>query len=78
LARSFLGDPSLLLLDEPNAGLDADGAAALHAALVAAVDRGAAVVLATHEPQVFAGLAARTVALDAGRVVSVHDAGAAR
>ena len=70
LARSFLGEPSLILLDEPTTGLDAEGTAVLREAVAAAVRRGAAVVLATHEPQLFADLATRTVALAAGRVVS--------
>lgn len=73
LARTFAGDPSLLLLDEPTAALDEEGSAALCEAVAGAVRRGSAVVLATHEPRTFAALAARTVALADGRLVPDGD-----
>jgi ATP-binding cassette subfamily C protein len=50
LARALYGDPALLILDEPNAHLDAEGAAALNQAVRAAKARGAAVVLMAHRP----------------------------
>ena len=52
LARALYGDPRLLVLDEPNANLDADGDAALKAALLQAKARGAAIVLMTHRREV--------------------------
>jgi ATP-binding cassette subfamily C protein len=48
LARAFYRQPALLILDEPNAHLDAEGEAALVAALNAARERGAAIVVAAH------------------------------
>lgn len=50
LAAAFAPAPAALLLDEPEAGLDADGRARLAAAIVAAAQRGAGVLVVTHEP----------------------------
>jgi len=48
LAQAALGRPDLLLLDEPTAGLDAQGFDVLASLLAEARVRGAAVVLASH------------------------------
>jgi ATP-binding cassette subfamily C protein len=50
LARALYGDPVLLILDEPNANLDNDGAQALNQAIRAAKARGAAVLVMAHRP----------------------------
>lgn len=50
LARALYGDPALLVLDEPNASLDAEGQAALNHAIRSARDAGAAVVVLAHRP----------------------------
>ncbi len=50
LARALFGDPVLLVLDEPNASLDNDGALALNQAVRAAKAAGAAVLLMAHRP----------------------------
>ncbi|EJL21089.1 type I secretion system ABC transporter, PrtD family [Caulobacter sp. AP07] len=48
LARALYGAPTLLILDEPNSALDADGEQALNQAILAAKSRGAAVMIVAH------------------------------
>lgn len=50
LARALYGDPFLIVLDEPNAALDAEGEAALGRAMSLARARGAIVIAAVHRP----------------------------
>jgi ATP-binding cassette subfamily C protein len=50
LARALYGDPVLLILDEPNANLDSDGAQALNHAIRAVKAAGSAVLIMAHRP----------------------------
>jgi ATP-binding cassette subfamily C exporter for protease/lipase len=50
LARALYGEPSLVVLDEPNANLDDVGEAALARAVLALKKKGSTVVLVTHRP----------------------------
>ncbi|WP_181578193.1 ABC transporter ATP-binding protein [Arthrobacter sp. AQ5-05] len=59
LATVLVREPGVLLLDEPTEALDADGLARLHAALAAVLDRGGAVLLATHDEAFMAATAHR-------------------
>jgi PrtD family type I secretion system ABC transporter len=67
LARAVYGDPALVVLDEPNANLDASGEAALQQALQSLKASRTTVVLITHRP---AGLDAvdRFLVLDQGEI----------
>ena len=56
LARALHGDPRLVVLDEPNANLDAEGEAALAAALKELQARRVTVVLVGHRPAIMARL----------------------
>ncbi|WP_333828265.1 type I secretion system permease/ATPase [Pararhodobacter sp.] len=50
LARALYGDPVLLVLDEPNSNLDAEGSNALNMAIRAAKAKGASVMIMAHRP----------------------------
>jgi ABC-type multidrug transport system ATPase subunit len=52
LARAFFGNPSLLVLDEPNSNLDSVSEAALVRALATAKERGMTIIVITHRPSV--------------------------
>ena len=54
LARTVFGDPKVIVLDEPNANLDAEGEAALLKALAEMKSRGATIILISHKPSAFA------------------------
>jgi heme ABC exporter ATP-binding subunit CcmA len=58
----------LWLLDEPHAGLDADGRDELDALLRQAVSSGATVIVASHERERAGALAYRVVAVNAGQI----------
>ena len=53
LARAMLGNPAFIVLDEPNASLDAEGEEALLKAIDAMKTNGATVVIISHKPSVF-------------------------
>ena len=53
LARAVLGKPAFIVLDEPNASLDAEGEDALLQALEAMKANGATVVIISHKPSIF-------------------------
>ena len=54
LARAFYGNPAVLVLDEPDAHLDAAGAEALTRAIAEHKARSGAAVIVAHRPGVFA------------------------
>ena len=75
IARAVVGDPALLLADEPTGNLDTASGAEVLAVLRQLNAGGTTVVVVTHDPDVAAGLD-RQVAMRDGRVVA--DRGARR
>ena len=69
IARAMVTQPVLLLADEPTGALDQASAATLITSLRAAVQGGATIIAATHDPNVIAA-ADSVVRLDHGRRVS--------
>ena len=50
LARAVYGSPSIVVLDEPNSNLDADGDAALAECILRLKSRGTSIVMISHRP----------------------------
>ncbi len=69
LARALLHDPPILLLDEPDTGLDQRWAAFLVDLLAEASQRGRSVLLTTHNLERSLDLADRLAVLNRGKVV---------
>lgn len=69
LARALYGDPFLVVLDEPNSNLDAEGEAALTEAIAGVRRRGGICVVIAHRPSALAALDMVLVLAD-GRVQS--------
>lgn len=69
IARAAAGDPDLLVLDEPNAGIDLLSQEAFARTLRTFVASGRTVLVVLHEMGPLRQLVDRAVALDTGRVV---------
>ncbi len=70
LARALCGEPELLLLDEPCAGLDSQSHELLFTVLKARLAGGCAVIMVTHDSSDLEGITAnRVVTLSHGRIL---------
>lgn len=70
IARALVHEPSLLLWDEPWTGLDAASSEAVEGILKEEAERGAIVVVVSHEAGIADRLQARRLRLEGGRVIS--------
>jgi zinc transport system ATP-binding protein len=70
IARALAGEPEVLVLDEPTAGVDADSQDTLAGALGHLSKAGGSVVLVAHELGPLASLIRRAIVLRDGHVVS--------
>lgn len=69
LARAFLHEPSVLLLDEPFTALDDRAISVLQELVRSAAEKRRTVILSTHQLQEALDLATHVALLDAGRMV---------
>jgi ABC-type protease/lipase transport system fused ATPase/permease subunit len=68
MARSFYGDPKLIVMDEPNSNLDDAGEKALQAALISLKQKKTTVIIVTHKPSLL-GSVDKVLMLNEGQVV---------
>lgn len=68
LARTFLHDPNVLLLDEPFTSLDDRAIAMLSQLLIHARQRGATIVLSTHQLREALGIASHVALMENGKL----------
>ena len=69
LAQALLGDPGVLVLDEPANGLDPEGIRWLRGLLRSLADQGRTVLVSSHQLNEVQEIADRVVILDRGRLV---------
>jgi cell division transport system ATP-binding protein len=70
VARAVVGDPKIILADEPTGNLDEASARAVMDLLQAAFVRGATLVIATHDQHFIRCLGGRVLQLSQGRLVT--------
>ena len=71
LARALVNEPDVLFLDEPTDGLDPVSARAIRELIAAEAERGAAVLLTTHDMHEADQLSDRVAFLDEGRILAL-------
>ncbi len=74
LALAMIGDPDIVFLDEPTAGLDVEGRAALHTEIRTLKQQGKTVILASHDMAEVESLCDRIAILKDGRIAFIGTA----
>jgi putative ABC transport system ATP-binding protein len=74
IARALVGDPQILLADEPTGNLDSANGEKVMELLAELNGRGATLVMVTHEPR-YAARARRIVRLFDGQIVAEQESG---
>ena len=70
VARAVVGDPTVILADEPTGSLDAESAGLIMNLLKAIHTRGATVIVATHDRELIRSIPARIIYLQEGHLTS--------
>jgi len=70
IARAMVGDPIILLADEPTGNLDVDLSHSIFNLLLQINKTGATVLMATHNQEILRGTSHRIIRLDKGRLVA--------
>ena len=70
VARAVVGDPTIILADEPTGSLDAESAALIINLLKTFHTRGATVIVATHDRELIRSIPGRIIYLQEGRLTS--------
>ena len=70
IARALASEPSLLLLDEPAAGMNPSEKGVLNELILAIRDRGVTILLIEHDMKVVMGISDRVVVLDHGEKIA--------
>lgn len=71
LALALLGDPDVVFLDEPTAGLDVEGRSSLHQEIRQLQSRGKTIVLSSHDMAEVESLCDRIAILNDGKIAFV-------
>lgn len=74
LAKWLLGDPDILILDEPTRGIDVGAKAEIHRQMADLAARGKAIVMVSSELPEVMGMSDRILVLHAGRVTGAFSA----
>ena len=73
IARAVVGDPKIILADEPTGSLDSEAADFVFELLKGFHTRGVTVVIATHDKELIRRSGGRVVQINAGRLMESHD-----
>lgn len=71
LALALIGDPDIIFLDEPTAGLDVEGRVSLHGQIRSLKSQGKTIILATHDMAEVEDLCDRIAVLKDGNIAFV-------
>jgi ABC-type multidrug transport system ATPase subunit len=70
IARAMVGNPELMILDEPTTGLDPTGIETVFSYLDQRRSAGASALISTHETSRFSGHCTRVIAMEEGRIIA--------
>lgn len=73
IACAIMEQPDILLLDEPTNALDEDGVVMIKNIVKEQRERGATIVIASHEGEVLKSMADEIIEVSQGRIKDVHD-----